>query len=207
MFDSSAHDRLVKIDDVAADPIYAAINTKYFFRLPGLAREEIVSTPPTAIGMALLEGCRKLTSAERKWDCVYPPYEALRMYIASHANDPSRFDWLTVDVRWPELAYEIRSGDFTADDKLAEEQRLQQNASIKEYKAIWVSLRAKLDPIFAVKGIPRPGTFSQLFADASASMLPGRPPRRHSAPSGTLRTGRVGRKMKWFRCLHPAQLC
>ncbi|MGP8260212.1 MAG: hypothetical protein ACLQM6_09720 [Acidobacteriaceae bacterium] len=173
-FDTSVHNRLVKIG-ASSKPIYAAIKSRYFFRLAGLSFEEMVSTPQAADRLALLDGCRQLTAgrAGRAWDCLNPPYEILRILIAAHAKDPANFKWLAVDVRSGGLAHEIRTGELTADDALANLQRTEQNASIKSYKAIWVKLRDKLDPLFVAQNLPRPNTFDEAFKSASPSLFPG----------------------------------
>lgn len=169
-FDTSVHNRLVKIG-ASANPIYNAVRLQYFFRLAGLSFEEMISTPQFADRRALLDGCRRLT-AGRWWDCLNPPYEILRSLIVAHAADPSSFQWLTVDVRSGGLAHEIRTGELTADDALADLQRTEQNSSIKGYKAQWVQLRSHLDPIFAAQGIPRPKTFDEAFKNGSPALLP-----------------------------------
>ena len=146
---------------------------------PGIARglsfEEMVSTPQAADRLALLDGCRQLTAgrAGPAWDCLNPPYEVLRILIAAHAKDPANFQWLAVDVRSVGLAHEIRTGELTADDALANLQNTEQNASIKSYKAMWVNQSDKLDPIFAAKGIPRPKTFDEAFKNGSPGLFPG----------------------------------
>ena len=152
-FDTSVHNRLVKIG-ASANHIHSAIKSQYFFRLAGLSFEEMMSTPRFADRRALLHGCRQLTGG-RWWDCLNPPYEVLRSLIAAHAQNPTNFQWLAVDVRSGGLAHELRTGELTADDALADIQRTEQNASIKSYKALWVKLRSRLDPIFAVQGSPR----------------------------------------------------
>jgi len=170
-FDTSVHNRLVNIG-ASANPIYAAIKSRYFFRLAGLSFEEMMSTPQAADRHALLDGCRLLT-AGRSWDCLNPPYEVLRILIAAHAKAPANFRWLAVDVRSGGLAHEIRTGELTADDALASLQRTQQNAAIKGHKAEWVKLRNKLDPIFAARGIARPKTFEEAFKNGSPELFPG----------------------------------
>jgi len=173
-FDTSVHNRLVKIG-ASSKPIYAAIKSRYFFRLAGLSLEEMFSTPQAADRLALRDGCRQLTAgrAGRAWDCLNPPYEVLRILIAAHAKDPANFKWLAVDVRSGGLAHEIRTGELTADDVLANLQRTEQNASIKSYKAMWVQLRDKLDPIHTAQNLPRPKTFEEAFKSASRTLLPG----------------------------------
>jgi hypothetical protein len=170
-FDTSVHNRLVKIG-ASSNPIYAAVKSQYFFRLAGLSFEEMMSTPQAADRLALLDGCRQLT-AGRAWDCLNPPYEVLRILVAAHAKDPANFQWLPVDVRSGGLAHEIRTGELTADDALANLQRTEQNASIKGYKAMWVNLRDKLDPIFVAQNIPRPKTFEEAFENGSSKLFPG----------------------------------
>jgi hypothetical protein len=172
-FDTSVHNRLVKIG-ASSNPIYAAIKSQYFFRLAGLSFEEMMSTPQAADRLALLDGCRRLAAGQagRSWDCLNPPYEVLRILIAAHAKDRANFKWLAVDVRSGGLAHEIRTDKLTADDALANLQRTEQNASIKSYKAMWVKIREKLDPIFAAQNIPRPRTFDEAFKNYSPGMFP-----------------------------------
>lgn len=170
-FDTSVHNRLMNIGESAA-PIYSAIKSRYFFRLAGLAYEELMSTPRTADRLALLDGCRKLTTG-RGWDCLNPPHEILRILIAAHARDPQSFRWLEVDVRSGGLQYELRNGELTADDALAAQQRSEQENSIKAYKTSWVNLRSKLDPLFGGdNGLARPKSFAEAFGHASHSLLP-----------------------------------
>ena len=173
-FDTSVHNRLVNIG-ASANPIYAVIKSRYFFRLAGLSFEEMMSTPQAADRLALLDGCRQLTAgrAGRSWDCLNPPYEILRILIAAHAEDPANFQWLAVDVRSGGLAHEIRTGEFTADDALANLQRTEQNAAIKGYKAFWVKERNQLDTIFTAQGIARPKTFEEAFKNGSPKLFPG----------------------------------
>jgi hypothetical protein len=169
-FDTSVHNRLMKIG-ASANPIYSAVRSHFFFRLAGLSFEEMMSTPQFADRRALLDGCRRLAKG-RWWDCLNPPYEILRILIAAHAANPGNFQWLTVDVRSGGLAHEIRTGELTADDALADLQRTEQNASIKGYKRQWVQLRSKLNPIFAAQWIPRPQTFEAAFKSGSPALLP-----------------------------------
>jgi hypothetical protein len=174
IFDTSVHNHLVKLG-ASSTSIYAAIKSQYFFRLAGLSFEEMMSTPRAEDRLALLDGCRKLTAgrAGRSWDCLNPPYEILRILIAAHAKDPANFQWLPVDVRSGGLAHEIRTGELTADDALANLQKTEQHASIKSYKAMWVGLRDKLDPIFAAQNIPRPKTFDEAFRLGSSQLFSG----------------------------------
>lgn len=173
-FDTSVHNQLVKIG-ASSNPIYAAIKSQYFFRLAGLSFEEMMSTPQAADRLALLDGCRKLTAgrAGRAWDCLNPPYEVLRILIAAHAKDPANFKWLAVDVRSGGLAHEIRTGELTADNALANLQRTEQNTSIKSYKAMWVKLRDELDPIYTAQNIPRPKTFKEAFENGHSKLFSG----------------------------------
>ena len=174
IFDTSVHNQLVKIG-ASSTSVYAAIKSQYFFRLAGLSFEEMMSTPRAEDRLALLDGCRKLTAgrAGRSWDCLNPPYEILRILITAHAKDPTNFQWLPVDVRSGGLAHEIRTGELTADDALANLQKTEQHASIKSYKAMWVGLRDKLDPIFAAQNIPRPKTFDEAFRLGSSQLFSG----------------------------------
>ena len=172
-FDTSAHNRIAKLDAAAADPIYAAVASRFFFRLAGLSYEELVATQDGLARLPLLDGCRKLTTTPvaRGWDCVQTFYELLRILITAHAADPANFQWRTVDVRWGELAHEILSGD-TTDDALATLQCSEQHAALDKDKTMWRTLRAKLDPIFETRDISRPITFEEAFENGSPALFP-----------------------------------
>jgi hypothetical protein len=169
-FDTSVHNLLTNIG-ASAGPIYRAIRAQYFFRLAGLSFEEMMSTPKASDRIALMDGCRQLATG-RSWDCLNPPYEVLRILIAAYARDPANFRWLAVDVRSGGIAYEIRKRELITDDAMASLQRAEQIASIKAYKAGWVTLRKKLDTIFTEQGIPRPKTFEEAFKIASSQLFP-----------------------------------
>lgn len=172
-FDTSAHNRIVKMDATAADPIYSAVATRFFFRLAGLSYEELVATQNAPDRMPLLEGCRKLTATlvARGWDCVQTFYELLRMLIKAHSVDPTHFQWRIVDVRWGELAHAILTGDVT-DDDLARLQWAEQQAAQNGYKTLWRDLRPKLDLIIEAQSIPRPTTFAEALQNGSPALFP-----------------------------------
>jgi len=170
LFDTSAHDRLIKIGE-SAYPIYGSIRNQFFFRLAGSAFEEMISIPDAAERLAQLDGCRRLAQG-RWWDCLNPPGEVLRILIAAHASAPTNFQWLNVDVRSGGLAYEIRTGELTADNALALLQKTEQYSAQTGYKDGWRKVRAELDPIFKKHKLARPKTFAEAFQNHSASMLP-----------------------------------
>jgi hypothetical protein len=169
-FDTSAHDRLVKLGE-SANPLYNSIRNQFFFRLAGSAFEEMVSVPDAADRLAQLDGCRRLTQ-NRWWDCLYPPGEVLRLFIAAHAADPINFQWRNVDVRSGGLAYELRTGELTADDALAVLQKSEQYAAQADYRQSWQRVRAALEPIFRQQKLPRPKTFAEAYRNHSGSLLP-----------------------------------
>ena len=170
VFDTSAHDRLVKMGE-SANPLYNSIRNQFFFRLAGSAFEEMVSVPDAADRLAQLDGCRRLTQG-RWWDCLYPPGEVLRLLIAAHAANPAGFQWLNVDVRSGGLAYEIRTGEFTADDALAVLQKTEQYSAQAEYRQSWKRVRAALEPIFKKHKLARPKTFAEAYRNHSGALLP-----------------------------------
>jgi hypothetical protein len=170
LFDTSAHDRLVKMGD-SANPIYTSIRNQFFFRLAGSAFEEMVSVPDAAERLAQVDGCRRLTQG-RWWDCLNPPGEVLRLSIAAHAAYPAKFQWLDVDVRSGGLAYEIRTRELTADDALALLQKTEQYAAQTGYRQSWQRLRAELEPIFKKQKLSRPKTFADAFRNHSDVLLP-----------------------------------
>jgi len=170
IFDTGAHNRLAK-DPGNRDHIFAAIKSKYFFRLAGLSYEEMVSTPDLAQRRAFLGDARRLKDGP--WDCLNPVNEVLRLLIAAHAAAPEKFNWLMIDVRSGELNHEIAVGSLTADDELSELQRNAQKASLQEYKAMWVALRPQLDSAFVAAGKPRPTTFKDVVNEYGPSLLRG----------------------------------
>ena len=121
-FDTGAHNKLAD-EGVNSKSILAAMKSRFFFRLVGLSYEELVSTPDATRRLAFIEHCRVLQ--EGPWDCLNPHYEVLKLLIKTHADDPTQFRWLNVDVRSGELNHEIRTGEFTADDALSSQQRLE----------------------------------------------------------------------------------
>ena len=169
-FDTSAHDRLVKLGE-SANPLYNSIRNQFFFRLAGSAFEEMVSVLDAADRLAQLDGCRRLTQ-NRWWDCLYPPGEVLRLFIAAHAADPINFQWRNVDVRSGGLAYELRTGELTADDALAVLQKSEQYAAQADYRQSWQRVRAALEPIFRQQKLARPKTFAEAYRNHSGSLLP-----------------------------------
>jgi hypothetical protein len=171
MFDTSAHDRLVKIGE-SAYPAYASIRSQFFFCLAGSAYEEMVSIPNAAERLAQLHGCRRLTEG-RWWDCLNPPADVIQTLTAAHASDPAKFEWLKVDVRSGGLAHEIRTGELTADDALAVLQKTEQYEAQAGYKDLWQRVRANLEPALKEKKLARPKTFEEAFRNYGTSLIPG----------------------------------
>jgi len=168
-FDTGAHNRLAD-EEADSESIFAAIKSKFFFRLVGLSYEELMSTPDATQRLAFIEDCRKLKMGA--WDCLNPHYEVLKLLIKGHAENPASFQWLAVDVRSGELNHEIRVGDLTADDALSAQQWKEQKEALKGYKQMWVDLRSKLDAAFLAEGKPRPTSFKDAFREHAPQLFP-----------------------------------
>jgi LPXTG-motif cell wall-anchored protein len=168
-FDTGPHNRLME-DGAKSARVFAAIKSRYFFRLSGLSYEELMATLDADKRRAFWEDCRKLKCGP--WDCLNPHYEILRLLIVAHAHAPADFRWLAVDVRSPELNGEISIGQFIGDDELAKQQWQEQKASLNAWKNMWSGFRSKLDSAFVAEGKPRPKTFKQAYNEYGPRLLP-----------------------------------
>jgi hypothetical protein len=167
-FDTGAHNRLAEQGSYA-ESILAAIKRTFLFRLVGLSYEELFSTPNASLRLVFVEHCRKLQ--EGPCDCLSPHYELLKLLINAHRNNPEQFRWSTIDVKSHELDHEVRFGETVIDDKLSDDQRLQQKQVLKDYKQMWVDLRTQLEPAFVARGNMRPTSFKEAFATYGSQAL------------------------------------
>lgn len=119
---------------------------------------------------AFWESCGKLKGG--LWDCLNPHYEILRLLIVAHAQAPADFKWLAVDVRSPELNYEISVGQLIGNDDLSKQQWHEQKTSLDLWKDMWSGLRTKLDSAFVAEGKLRPKTFKEAYSEYGPALLP-----------------------------------
>src|SRR5437773_1086765 len=75
------------------------------------------------------------------------------------AHAPATFDWKTINVRWSDCERVIRNPEFFADEQASRDQREFQLERKKLGKQQFVSLRPKLQAIFAGHGESPPVTF------------------------------------------------
>jgi hypothetical protein len=122
------------------------MKAEMFFRFAGLSIEELISTPDRIKRAALFESCASLQSGAT--DCLYPQNELIRLLVVEHFENPSAFDWTTVDVRASEYEDAIRRRFFISDEQLASDQRRELKSRQKNFKQMFSNLRPELRKVF-----------------------------------------------------------
>jgi hypothetical protein len=160
-FDTSAHNRLVD-DGPLSEPVIAGLKSGLFFRFVGLSIEEIVATSDPDRRAALFRYCARLQSGMT--DCIYPHNELIKRQVQEHSKNPAAFDWKRVDVRAREYERAIRSPEHFVDASLSLDQKRALRRDQKQYEAVFVNLRPKLQEVFAKHGAAPPPTFNEAIA-------------------------------------------
>ncbi len=163
--DTSVHNRMMK-DGLESGAVFDALKSRYFVRLMGLSVEELIATPKTATRLSLLASASKLLDGPS--DCLYPPHEVMRMLASAYEADPLGFDWLSVDVRAPGYADEVRSRELSSSDEVALAMAQYIDATKKDFKAMWQRVRPEVEPIFQRDHEPRPSKLSEVIPHAVA---------------------------------------
>jgi hypothetical protein len=148
-FDTSAHNRLVN-DGICSEAVLASIKSKFFFRFAGLSVEELVATPDLTMREAFFDSCARLQEGPN--DCLWPQNELMRLLTTAHFQNPTAFDWTTIDVRAPAYGDALRSRDFVSDQELAIAQGQDFKNRKKKYKQTFSELHARIQEIFAKYG-------------------------------------------------------
>jgi hypothetical protein len=133
-----------------------------WFRFSGLSVEELFAHPDPGERDALFDSCRRIQSGPS--ECFLPSNLLTEQLILAHFNDPTDFNWKTIDVRWPDCARALRNSEFFADDPVSKEQREFQRERRQSDKQRFVSLRPTLRPIFEAHGEVPPTTFREAIS-------------------------------------------
>jgi len=116
-FDTSVFNRMLD-DGITSEPIFAALNHGYHFRLIGPNVEEMIATTQPARREKLFQVCGRLVH-QGDSDTIYPHQELLKRLIVSHAQDSANFIWQNVNMLSAD--YENGIGDWELiRDKCAE---------------------------------------------------------------------------------------
>ena len=160
-FDTSAHNRLADGGTVSK-ALLAGIKSGMYFRFAGLSVDEMVSCPDPTKRATLFDYCARLQLARS--DCIFPPNELVRDLIVAHFENPTAFDWKTVNVRAGEYERGIQRRKIVLDEQLSSEQRQVQDALQKQYKQMFSGIRPKIEAVFAAHGETPPRAFRDVIA-------------------------------------------
>lgn len=160
IFDTSGINRLALAQD--SEALTRGLEIGFDVILNAMNVDEIIATRDSQKRALLLSYFRRLASWSK---IISPAHEILRRIIHAHMEDPSRFDWMHVDVR--ESAYEDAINRYSFDDDLAEVQKIRQRKAAKEWKHIWERLRPELDAILDKEPGKRPNNYREAVARAS----------------------------------------
>ena len=108
-------------------------------------------------GEALFASCRDLQGGPSQ--CLLPPNKIIERLALAHSRAPDRFDWRTVDVRWPRCDGAIRDPGFWDDEPALQGQREFHRDRKKLGKDDLVALRPKIQAIFGAHGEKPPTSF------------------------------------------------
>jgi len=159
IFDTNAHNRLV--DDLRSESVLTEMKSMWF-RFAGLSMEELFATSPASRRNDLFSSCRKIQSGPSEF--FLPSNLLAEQLILAHFNDPAAFNWKAVDVRWPDCERAIRDPKFYDDEPVSKEQRDFQWELRQSDKRRFVTLRQKLQPIFAAHGEAPPKTCQEAIS-------------------------------------------
>jgi hypothetical protein len=154
-FDTSAINKLA--DDSDSRALIGGLGSGFFVRLTFTNVEEVVASTSGQRRGKLLDVCGQLLSSG---DCIDPPDELLKKLIARF-EEPSPFNWETVDVSVPN-AKQVIAGDQNFPDALAEEVREAARTHEGIFKRVYAYAKPYFDKVFAASPEKRPGSVSEL---------------------------------------------
>ena len=127
-------------DGITSEPIFAALNHGYHFRLIGPNVEEMIATTQPARREKLFQVCGRLVH-QGDSDTIYPHQELLKRLIVSHAQDSANFIWQNVNMLSAD--YENGIGDWALirDKDLSAEQRESARLANAAFDPIWKKLK------------------------------------------------------------------
>ena len=147
-------------DGITSEPIFAALNHGYHFRLIGPNVEEMIATTQPARREKLFQVCGRLVH-QGDSDTIYPHQELLKRLIVSHAQDSANFIWQNVNMLSADYENGIGDWELIRDKDLSAEQRESARLANAAFDPIWKKLKPKLAEAFLRGGEKPPRTFSE----------------------------------------------
>jgi hypothetical protein len=161
IFDTTGINELEK-QGPACEPLMRGLECGFKVILTAMSADEIISWKNREGREALLSRFSRLLSSA---ECIWPPYEIIRLLLSAHFRNPVQFDWTKVKVR--ARAYEVAIPVRDFDDELCVRQRKEQFELEKRFKKMWKGLRHSLDAILAREPSKRPTTYREAVAIAA----------------------------------------
>lgn len=165
IFDASGLNALA--DDPESRVIVSTLGIGFKVLLTETNICEVAATKDAERRMQLLNLCRYLI---HDGEGINPFHEIVQLLARAHAANPLQFDWRAVDVRWPELEDEIARRRILGTQELADEVRIDNRLSNKEFQDMWQDARVKFEADLKGQGpISVDGVFEAL-ADANSPL-------------------------------------
>jgi hypothetical protein len=95
------------------------------------------------------EALGALPAALGSGDGIKPYHWITRSLITAFENNPARFQWSTIDVKFPDLEREIVEQKII-NDEVSSEQRAHAEEQKRDFEEIYSGIRAEFDKLFAV---------------------------------------------------------
>jgi hypothetical protein len=161
IFDTSALNELT--DDRESGAVIAGLNTGFWVRLSETNIGEVAATTKKYLARKrqLVQLCNRLVPPG---DCIYPHNWILSELIKLHHQNPSAFNWKSVEVRFPEAERELFTKEMFEDDQAAQEQTVHARQQNKNYADLSSLVRNPLDEYFAKNPSTRPNNFSEYLS-------------------------------------------
>jgi hypothetical protein len=165
IFDTSGLNALA--DDPDSALIVRSLGVGFRVLLSETSICEVVGTSKPERRALLLDLCTHLVHAG---EGMFPFHEIHRLMSRAHSANPASFDWLRIDVRWPELEEELARRTFITDAELARDVKADNKALNKQFAVMWRDARAQFEPELSKDGeeaISVTSVFETLEADGS----------------------------------------
>lgn len=146
-------------DEPDLGALMAGFTSGFHTRFTFTSVSEIIATTCGERRRKQLDICRRLLSSG---DCIEPQHEIIRQ-IVERFEQPTPFDWATVNVRFLEAENEIaRQENFS--DELAEQEREEARALDREFRGVYDNAKPAFDKLFAGGRSKAPTSVSELVA-------------------------------------------
>jgi hypothetical protein len=155
IFDTCVIDDLIDDSDSAA--LMAGLTSAYSIKLTMLNIGEIGAIAKAERRTLLLTKLRPLLWHDENV-CLLPPHAILRRLLDGFRNNPDRFHWHSVDIRFPAGEEELARGEIM-NDEMAAHQLEFQNKYKKQFRDLMRGARPGFDSTLSVDRNPPPPEF------------------------------------------------